>query len=232
MRVRAVWLLALSACVRGPELYPDTLSLPAGAPAVRRVFVSGFYQLAAPRAVDVAVERMPESPRVAKKVDVAEEMAARLSAAGLPSEARADLLPGELKSGEVLLRGVLAKRGREGGVGWIFAAVPTVATAWLFYALAKIMPVTTPYTFDCRYEYYVEIVGPGGRVVLAKRGEITAEYSTTIPTAKLGKCQAPSPRAFSRLKAAVVADLADYLAPVEPSSAPASAPASAPSQSP
>lgn len=222
-------LLALCSCIRGPELYPDHLPISETAPTVRKVIFTDFYQLSAPRSVKSSVEKMPDHPKANRVVDISEEMAERLSLEGVTSEAKAGFSPMELLPDEVLIRGVLAKRNQGTRAGRAFAIVSTVAVGWFLYALFQAIPVTNNYSIECKYDYFIEVVGPKGKLLLQKKGEILAEYTTRVVTSKTGKCQAPNKKTLDQIKANLSVDLALFLlSGQQPASQPATAPVTLP----
>jgi hypothetical protein len=227
MRGSLCLLVALCSCIRGPELYPDHLSIFEDAPpAVQRVVFTDFYQLSAPKSVKSSVETMPNDPKANKIIDISAEMAERLSLEGVSSEAKEGFSPMELLPGDVLIRGVLAKRNQGSRAGRAFSIASTVAIGGFLFLLFQALPVTNIYTIDCKYNYFVEVVGPKGKVLLHKEGEILAEYTTRLITTKNGKCQAPNQKTMERIKTNLSQDLAEFLLTnQQPSSQPTTAPA-------
>jgi hypothetical protein len=227
MRSLVVGLLLLCSCMRGPVLYPDHLVLEGSPPLIKRAIFSNFYQLNAPKKLDVSIENMPKHDKARSVVDISAEMAERLSIEGVTSEARSGFSPLDLNAGEVLISGVFVKHGQGKRVGRVYAVVATIAVGWFLYAIAQVLPVANVYTIECRHEYFIEVIGPDGKPLFQKEGEIIAEYTTNFVTSRSGKCQAPNKKAVELIKKNITQDLADYfITKAPPQTLPSTQPAS------
>lgn len=207
-------LVPLVGCVRGPVLYPDDLALGSGGSPTRRVIVGEFYQTSLPDRVNVSLKDAELSGK-SRYQNVTDIMAAQISQAGVSSQAIPGFKASQLKEGEVLLRGVLARRGREGKHKWANVAVP-VATAVVLNLVGGVLPITLPFTFTCRYEYLVEITDREGRVLASQVGEIFADYRSVWVTAALGKCGAASQKTYAKLREHLADNIAELLVSTNP----------------
>jgi hypothetical protein len=222
MRWYGVALLLISACFRGPELYPDHLTLSGSAPGIRRAIFSDFYQLTAGKKAKVSTKNLPDNSKAKDVIDISAEMAERLSLEGLTSEARDNFSAMDLKTDEVLIRGVIANRPQRGFGGLVLAVASSVTIGVFLYLYFRAVPVTNIYQIECKYEYFIEAINSRGKTVFELKGEIIAEHTTRWVTSKSGKCQMPNKQTLERIKINMTQDLADYFISNAPSTAPTS----------